>query len=427
MAKSVTAGGKRRDKKRRVLRSGESIRSDGKYQFKYQVNGKPHFVYSWRLEPTDPLPAGKKPCLSLREMEKQIGYDLDAMTDPSGRNLTVKELVIRYLATRTGVRPSTKTNYNFVQNLLEHEDFYGRKISSIRTSDAKLFLIKLQQDGRGYSTIKTVRGVLRPAFQMAVDDDVLHKNPFNFQLSNVVVNDSMTREAITKDQMRKFLKFVHDDNVYCKYYEVVYILFHTGMRISEFCGLTINDLDMENRVIDINHQLQRTSDMQYVIEDTKTNAGTRKLPMTDDVYYCFQAILEDRDPPAVEKMICGHTGFLFLDKNGNPEVAMHWEHRFNHMVKRYNDIFREQMPNITPHVCRHTYCSNMAKSGMNPKTLQYLMGHSDISVTFNTYTHLGLEDAAEELGRIEEMNKARQELDRMKNVTNVTRNMFRTG
>ena len=77
----------------------------------------------------------------------------------------------------------------------------------------------------------------------------------------------------------------------------------------------------------------------------------------------------------------GYTGFLFLDDKGLPLVAMHWEHRFNHMVKRYNDIYRVQMPNITPHVCRHTYCSNMAKSGMNPKTLQYLMGHSDISVT----------------------------------------------
>ena len=52
---------------------------------------------------------------------------------------------------------------------------------------------------------------------------------------------------------------------------------------------------------------------------------------------------------------------------------------------------------ITPHVCRHTYCSNMAKSGINPKTLQYLMGYSDIGVTLNTYTHLGLEDAEDEL------------------------------
>ena len=67
--------GRRRDSKHRVLRRGESIRADGKYQFKYHVNGIPHFVYSWRLEPTDKLPAGKKPCLSLRELEKQICYE----------------------------------------------------------------------------------------------------------------------------------------------------------------------------------------------------------------------------------------------------------------------------------------------------------------------------------------------------------------
>ena len=74
---------------------------------------------------------------------------------------------------------------------------------------------------------------------MAVDDDVLCKNSFVFELAMEAVNDSVTREAITRKQMRQFLKFVHDDNVYCKYYEVVYILFYTGMRISEFCGRTL--------------------------------------------------------------------------------------------------------------------------------------------------------------------------------------------
>ena len=90
----------RRDSRHRVLRRGESIRADGKYQFKYHVNGKPHFVYSWRLEPTDTLPVGKKPCLSLRELEKQIGYDLDSLSDPFGKNITVGELVERYLMTK---------------------------------------------------------------------------------------------------------------------------------------------------------------------------------------------------------------------------------------------------------------------------------------------------------------------------------------
>lgn len=415
----------RRDSKHRVLRAGESMRADGKYQFKYHIAGKPHFVYSWKLEPTDKLPAGKKPCLSLRELEKQIGYDLESQLNPMKRNITVNELVERYLSTKTGAKHSTVANYNFVKNILKKEEFSETKIVNIKTSDAKLFLIKMQSDGKGYSTVKSVRGVLRPAFQMAVDDDILNKNPFEFQLAGVVVNDSHTRTAITREQMRQFLKFVHDDNCYCKYYEVVYILFHTGMRISEFCGLTLKDIDLKNRIVNIDHQLQRTSDMQYVIESTKTNAGTRKLPITEEVAKCFQAIIEDREPQQREKMIDGYAGFLFYDKDGNPLVAMHWEHRFNHMVQRYNDIYRIQIPNITPHVCRHTYCSNMAKSGMNPKTLQYLMGHSDIGVTLNTYTHLGLEDAEDELKRMEDLNNARNELDKNSRRNLITQKMFR--
>lgn len=129
--------GLRRDSKHRVLRRGESIRADGKYQFKYHVNGKPHFVYSWRLEPTDKLRVGKKPCLSLRELEKQIGYDLDSLADPVGKNITVEELVERYLMTKTGVKPNTLANYKFVQNLLKTQTFSGKKISAVKTSDAK--------------------------------------------------------------------------------------------------------------------------------------------------------------------------------------------------------------------------------------------------------------------------------------------------
>ena len=155
-------------------------------------------------------------------------------------------------------------------------------------------------------------------------------------------------------------------------------------------------------------------ELGVIIETTKTDAGTRVLPITEDVAQMFQAIIEDRNAPKVEKSIDGYSGFLFYDDNGMPLVAMHWQHRFNHMVGRYNDIYRVQLPNITPHVCRHTYCSNMAKSGMNPKTLQYLMGHSDISVTMNVYTHIGFDDAEEELKRMEEFRKAQAEVEQKK-------------
>ena len=118
----------RRDSKRRVLHTGESVRANGKYQFKYVVNGKAKFLYSWRLTPSDPQHAGKLPCLSLRELEKSINRDLESRLDPSCRNLTVNELVERYLKTRTGVRESTRIGYNFVRNLLKNEEFVQARL-----------------------------------------------------------------------------------------------------------------------------------------------------------------------------------------------------------------------------------------------------------------------------------------------------------
>jgi integrase len=397
---------KRRDKKGRVLRNGESQRADGRYAFVYTDSfGKQKFLYSWKLEPTDSLPAGCRPCKALREKEKEILKDIGDGITPYGNNLTVLDLVKKYIGQKTGVRHNTKANYNYVINIIKKEEFGTKRIDKVKLSDAKEWLIKLQADGRGYSAIHSVRGVVRPAFQMAVDDDLLRKNPFEFQLCTVVVNDSVTREAITRKQERAFLEFVKNDKHFCRYYEGIYILFKTGLRISEFVGLQKSDIDFENGLIRVDHQLQRTRNMEYIIEDTKTPDGERFLPMTPEVRECFEIILAKRKKPKIEPTVRDmngkiYHGFLYLDKNYKPMVALHWEKYFQHIVTKYNNIYKVEMPKVTPHVCRHTYCSNMAKSGMNPKTLQYLMGHADISITLNVYTHVGAEDAKEEVQRI---------------------------
>ena len=392
----------RRDNKGRKLFNGESQRKDGKYEYKYHdAWGKRKTVYSWKLTPTDRVPSGKRDDISLREKIKQIQKDLNSNITPDGGNFTVLELVEKYISQKTGVRHNTRSNYKFVVNVIKKEAFGQKRIDKIKVSDAKEWLIKMQQiDGRGYSSIHTIRGVVRPAFQMAVDDDLLVKNPFEFQLNTVVVNDSVTREAITRQQERDFLEFVKNDKHFCKYYDGIYILFKTGLRISEFVGLTKKNLDFENSRIIVDHQLQRTRDMKYIIEDTKTESGERMVPMTPEVKEAFQRILANRKNTKVEPMVDGYSGFLFLDKNDRPMVALHWEKYFQHIREKYNKIYRVQMPKVTPHVCRHTFCSNMAKSGMNPKTLQYIMGHSDISVTLNVYTHLNYDDAEEEMQKV---------------------------
>ena len=386
---------------------------DGKFSIP-DVPSNATLVVSYIGYLTKEVKTGKDLVIVLEEDNKTldevvvIGYGTVKRRDLTGSvaSVTGEKLAanpVANVAQKTGVRHNTAANYNFVINIIKKEEFGALRIDKVKLSDAKAWLIKLQADGRGYSTIHSVRGVVRPAFQMAVDDDLIRKNPFEFQLCTVVVNDSVTREAITRKQERKFLEFIKNDEHYKRYYDGMFILFKTGLRISEFCGLTLSDIDFEEKQISVNHQLQRTRDMKYVIEDTKTSSGTRIIPMTEEVYECFKRIVENRKKPKKEPVIDGYKGFLFLDKKDMPEVALHWEKHFEWALAKHNRIYKEQLPKITPHVCRHTYCSNMAKSGMNPKTLQYLMGHSDIGVTLNTYTHLGAEDAKEELGKYAKM------------------------
>ena len=391
----------RKDNKGRRLATGESQGKDGRYRYKYNDSfGKRKSVYSWRLTESDPYPKGKRKDISLREKEKEVEKALRNAVATSGGNMTVLELVQKYISQKRGVKHNTQANYNFVINVIKKEDFGAKRIDTIKLSDAKTWLIKLQDDGRGYSSIHSIRGVVRPAFQMAVDDDLINKNPFEFQLATVVVNDSVTREAITRKQQREFLRFIKADKHFCKYYDGIYILFHTGLRVSEFVGLTINDIEFDKERIKVDHQLQRTRNMKYEILTPKTEKGERYVPMQKDVADCFRRIIQNRKHPKIEPMIDGYSGFLFLDKNDVPMVALHWEKYFQHIREKYNSIYKVQMPCITPHVCRHTFCSNMAKSGMNPKTLQYIMGHSDIGVTLNTYTHLQFEDALVEMKKV---------------------------
>ena len=395
---------KRRDNKNRILRNGESQRPDGRYVYVYvDGNGKQKFLYSWKLESTDKLPQGKRDCVALREKIKMLKKDLEDGITSNGGGLTVLQLVEKYTAQKKGVRLATKSIYNYVIQILEHDQFGSERIDRVKLSDAKEWFVKLQENGKSYGTIHGIRGVVKPAFQAAVDDNLIRKNPFDFALATIVVNDSVPREAITEEQENAFLEFVSSDGHFRKHYDAIYILFNTGLRISELCGLTVSDIDFENNKIRVDHQLLRREDghrMKVVIEKTKTDSGIRYIPMTEEVSECFKRIIEKRNEDSNKLVVDGLQGFLFLSKNGIPLDATRWQSYFYNICGKYNRTHDEPMPKVTPHVCRHTFCSKMAKSGMNPKTLQYIMGHSNISITMNTYAHIKYEDAEKEMMRL---------------------------
>ena len=105
-------------------------------------------------------------------MEKQIQADLFDHILVGGGEISVLELTEKYIATKRGVRQTTLIGYQTVINFLKKDPFGARRIDSVKLSDAKLWLVKLQdQDGKSFSSIHSIRGVLNPAFQLAVDDD----------------------------------------------------------------------------------------------------------------------------------------------------------------------------------------------------------------------------------------------------------------
>ena len=354
---------KRRDNKGRLLRRGEQQRADGRYMYSVEdpITKKRKFIYSWKLERHDKMPADKKPDLSLREKIKLLERDLANGISLSGGDMTVLELVEKYLEQKRNVRPTTAAGYKTVVNVLKKDRFGSQKINQINTIDAKSWIIKLQsEDKKSYSSIHTIRGVVRPAFQMAYEADLIRKNPFDFELNNFLINDSIKRDALTAKQERDYLKFIQQDEHFCQYYDGIFLLFKTGLRIGEFCGLTLKDIDLKKKTINVDHQLQYVGNKGKYIEKTKTEAGTRVLPMSDEVYDAFKRVIANRVKPKVEEMIDGYTGFIFLDKRGKPMMPYQWEKKFQHSVAKYNRIYRVQLPKITPHVCRHTYCTNVS-------------------------------------------------------------------
>lgn len=380
---------KRRDNRGRILRPGEGQRPNLTYFFRYHGSGdkkKWNYAYAPTLE-------------ELRKKEEAIQRDLMDGIDYSGGEITVSELVDRYINLRRGLKENSMRAYGSAIARVHNDPFGQRKIKSVKLSDAKGWFVSLHDEGLKLNTISVIQSVVRPAFEMAVDDDMIRKNPFKFKLSDVVPNDAYVRKALTKAQQERYLQFIRDYGQ-GNYYDDIVILLGTGLRVSELYGLTRSDIDFERRCIHVQRQLCRTADKPYFVAPPKTQSGFRSIPMTDTVYMAFKRVVERRGAPSVEMMIDGCTGFLFLDKDGRPKVAMHLENYMRRMQKRYIKLYGKTIPNVTPHVLRHTFCTNAQQALLDVKSLQYVMGHSTASVTLDVYTHSDYDSAEKAFRRI---------------------------
>lgn len=403
---------KRKDHKGRTLKVGESQRKDLSYQYRYtDLLGKRHSIYSWRLLPSDKTPVGKKEGKSLREKEKEIQLMLSQGMSGLGAEITLNGMFEYYISNKKHkgkeLAKTTIHNYKVMYNKNVKDSVLGNmKLSDIKTTNVIQFYQDLQKNGISYGTICFFQKVFSSVFHMAIDHDLIQKNP-TIRALNVIDGMQKRKEALTKSQQEEFLSYLYkqDRDMYRK----VAFLIGTMCRVSEFAGLTWNEIDMKNRMITIDHQLQYKQfdgeeKVAYHITTTK-NTHTRKIPMTDEVYDIVRELHKYYFILRKDYCIDGKEDFVFFTKTGGLINTCSFNYELKKVVEKYNESAKCKIDKISAHTLRHTGCTREAEDGMDIKVLQYLMGHSNTQITNDIYNHVNEERAVNEVIHIAEKRR----------------------
>lgn len=386
----------RKDGKGRVLRKGEHYRkTDGRYSYIYtDPLGKQRMVYA-------------KSLVSLREKEESLIRDqMDGLNVYVAGNSDVNFLFDRYISTKSELRSSTYANYLYTWNHFIRDTFGKKKIKDVKYSDVLFFYSDLlNNQGLQINTLENINTVLRPAFQLAVRDDIIRKNPVDgayVEIKKRSGSKKKKRKALTVDQQRAFINYVAENPFFYKWFPLFTFLLGTGCRIGEAIGIRWDDVDMDNKLIDINHSLTyytRADDSfkcEFRVSEPKTEAGVRIIPMMQQVYDVLKSEYErQQEEGFCVENVDGMTNFIFTNRFGMP----HNPAAVNRAIKRIVDAHNAEeevkakkekrepimIPRFSCHIFRHTFASRFCENETNLKVIQEVMGHATAMTTMDIY------------------------------------------
>ena len=377
-----------------MLRTGECQRKDGRYSYAYTDRWKKrHVVYATSL-------------VELRELEKQIRMDIDSGIDPNAAKvMTVNDAFDRYISRKYDLKPTTKSNYQFNYEHFIRDGFGKEKIGKIRYSDVKKFYYDLMKE-RGIKprTLDGINTVLHSTFKMAVRDEIIRSNPAEGVMAEIKKSDLWVKTrkcGLTVPEQKELVAFMQDSHQFKGWVPVITVLLGTGMRIGECLGLRWEDIDLDKRLISVNHNLVDYQDRDIKkqvrkIQTTKTRAGVRMIPMIDEVYEAFITEFELQSAIGFcEEEIDGYSGFIFTTTDQKLMSRSAVNNAIHRIVRIHNEEEEKKakaegrepilIPQFSAHQLRHTFCTRFCENETNLKVIQSIMGHSDITTTMDIY------------------------------------------
>ena len=383
---------RRKDSKGRVLKSGETQRSDGTYMYRYSDStGKRHYIYSSTLE-------------ELRVKEEEIQRDkLDGVKSES-RTMTLNDMFDKWSEIKRGLKDNTFRNYDYMYKTFVEGDLGKMRLSLIKHSDVRRFYNTLYENKNlKVSTIDNIHTVLHQIFELAVQDCYLRVNPSDNALKELkLIHKSKpdTHGALTVDEQKLLFDYLKNNRQYQHWYPIFFVMANTGMRVGEITGLRWCDVDFEKNYISIDHTLvyynHKKDGCYYNIHAPKTEAGIRVIPMVESVKTAleqekyFQEVLGI----SCKAKIDGYTDFIFVNRFGNVHNQVTLNKALKRIVRDCNAELLDQsngnpktlLPRFSCHSLRHTFATRLCEAKVNMKVIQDILGHADISTTMNIYT-----------------------------------------
>ena len=414
----------RRTKKRVRLRKGEVERADGYYVYRWTApDGKRHGVVAKTLD-------------ELRIREDEIQRDqLDGLKTIT-RDVTLNTIYLLWKKNKRGLKDNTLTNYCYMYELFVKDDLGQHRLREIRRSDVKAFYNKLvEQRGLKINTLEIIHNVLHQILQVAVDDNYIRQNPSDRILSELKRSSSYEephKRALTIQEQELFLNYLRKEgNSYHHWYPVFAVMVGTGMRVGEVTGLQWEDIDFEEGIINVNHTLVYYNHRQEVenagctfnVHSTKTEAGTRQIPMLPEVKEAFlmEKEYQELTDTHCTSSIDGYNDFIFVNRFGAVQHQGTLNKALRRIIRDCNqaqlDSGKENsvlLPNFSCHSLRHTFTTRLVEAGVNIKVIQNLCGHTRSDITLDIYTTVTKELKQREFGNFsEKMAQQRAELDKL--------------
>ena len=404
---------KRKDKRGRILKDGESQRPDGRYCFKYKsISGKYAYVYAWKLTSTDKTPKGKREDICLREKEEQIANNKRNNIDSTKAKTTLYELFEKSLERKRkkGLKPSTESQYRG-----SYDKYVKPAIGSMYVKDIDADVLisfyenLLTNQGIKGRTVEIINSFLVDVFDIAKRKKIIKENPTKEAITEVKSEYDFTkkkRHSLSKAEETAFISFVKNSPIYNHWYNLFVCLLRTGCRLNELLALTTKDIDFTEGIIKIEKSFSyykgKDGKTRLHILTPKTENSIRVIPMYSEVVKAMKAeMIRQTENGLNTTSIDGVQGFIFTNKRGSVYHQPSVFTAIDRITKAYNVQEEVQakkenrepllLPHFSAHTFRHTFASRFAEKCKNPKILQQILGHSNINISFDIYTELDMQ------------------------------------